>query len=100
MQDLLTSNPSFRNRAWFTTSTAATKDLQIWSAISENFTPSQGKRNTPCIDTLCDSEILHFRLDTLDDLDSIAELKDADELKNKLLFSVIVVSQNSEFRVK
>lgn len=32
------------------------------------------------------------RLDTLDDLDSIGELRDANELKSKLLFSVVVVS--------
>ena len=32
------------------------------------------------------------RLDTLDDLDAIEELRDAHELKNKLLFSVVVVS--------
>lgn len=31
------------------------------------------------------------RLDTLDDLDSIPELADANELKSKLLFSVVVV---------
>ena len=31
------------------------------------------------------------RLDTLDALDEIKELSDADELKNKLLFSVVVV---------
>ena len=32
------------------------------------------------------------RLETLDALDAIGELVDADELKNKLLFSVVVVS--------
>lgn len=32
------------------------------------------------------------RLDTLDALDGIPELADANELKNKLLFSVVVVS--------
>merc|ERR1719320_1963469 len=32
------------------------------------------------------------RLDTLDALDEIKELADADELKNKLLFSVVVLS--------
>lgn len=32
------------------------------------------------------------RLETLDCLDAINELIDADELKNKLLFSVVVVS--------
>ena len=31
------------------------------------------------------------RLDTLDALDELKELNDADELKNKLLFSVVVV---------
>ena len=31
------------------------------------------------------------RLDTLDALDELKELSDADELKNKLLFSVVVV---------
>ena len=31
------------------------------------------------------------RLETLDDLDKIVELRDATELKNKLLFSVVVV---------
>ena len=31
------------------------------------------------------------RLDTLDALDEITELAEADELKNKLLFSVVVV---------
>ncbi len=34
------------------------------------------------------------RLETLDALDAIAELRDADELKNKLLFSVVVVRMN------
>lgn len=32
------------------------------------------------------------RVDTLDSLDSLPQLKDADELKSKLLFSVVVVS--------
>lgn len=32
------------------------------------------------------------RVDTLDSLDLIEQLKDADELKSKLLFSVVVVS--------
>ena len=32
------------------------------------------------------------RVDTLDSLDLIEHLKDADELKSKLLFSVVVVS--------
>lgn len=32
------------------------------------------------------------RLETLDALDAICEMIDADELKNKLLFSVVVVS--------
>jgi hypothetical protein len=31
------------------------------------------------------------RVDTMDSLDSIPELVDADELKSKLLFSVVVV---------
>lgn len=35
------------------------------------------------------------RLETLDALDSITELMDADELKNKLLFSVVVLSFRS-----
>ncbi|TRY74938.1 hypothetical protein TCAL_04579 [Tigriopus californicus] len=35
------------------------------------------------------------RLDTLDDLDSIPELVDANELKSKLLFSVVVLSFRS-----
>ena len=33
-----------------------------------------------------------WRLETLDALDGLSELMDADELKNKLLFSVVVVS--------
>ena len=32
------------------------------------------------------------RLETLDALDAIKDLREADELKNKLLFSVVVVS--------
>lgn len=35
------------------------------------------------------------RLETLDALDTIGELSDADELKNKLLFSVVVLSFRS-----
>ena len=43
-----------------------------------------------------------IRLDTLDALDELKELSSAEELKNKLLFSVVVVSfvsniQNSNF---
>ena len=41
-----------------------------------------------------------LRLDTLDDLDAIEELKDASELKNKLLFSVVVVSQSCIDRMR
>jgi len=38
------------------------------------------------------------RLDTLDALDELKELSDADELKNKLLFSVVVLSFRSVIR--
>ncbi len=34
----------------------------------------------------------NFRLETLDALDKLPELINSDELKNKLLFSVVVVS--------
>lgn len=40
------------------------------------------------------------RLETLDELDTIEELVDADELKNKLLFSVVVVSITAKYGPK
>ena len=37
------------------------------------------------------------RVDTLDALDSLQTLRDADELKSKLLFSVVVVRNIEDF---
>ena len=39
-----------------------------------------------------------YRLDTLDALDKMVELRQAEELKSKLLFSIIVVSSEVKIR--
>ena len=39
-----------------------------------------------------------IRLETLDSLDRLPELVNSEELKNKLLFSVVVVSKKKEMR--
>ena len=57
------------------------------------------KRSFPKVEILF-FLILFFRLETLDDLDSIEELRDAAELKNKLLFSVVVVSPGKKNYLK
>ena len=60
-----------------------------------------GQIDAPCNTTLTDTTRVccrygelysQARLDTLDALDELKELASAEELKNKLLFSVVVVS--------
>ena len=71
----------------------------VWvSHNNNNNTKHSHSQSGPCQERLVASYVQLYsqaRLDTLDALDKLLELRQAEELKSKLLFSIIVVSSLS-----
>lgn len=84
---------SSASSVWLSTRAVPKPSVQV------NQQPAQGSRREASRLVAKYGELYsQARLDTLDALDELKELSDADELKNKLLFSVVVLSFRSVIR--